>query len=85
MNADKDFDPTTVPIRPAATVMMVRDDADASGIEVFMLRRTGRASFAAGMYVFPGGRVDDVDHATEIAPFCRGLEDSDASRQLGIE
>ena len=85
MNADKDFDPTTVPVRPAATVMMVRDAADASGIEVFMLRRTGRASFAAGMYVFPGGRVDDVDHATEIAPFCRGLEDADASRQLGID
>ena len=85
MTADTDFDPTTVPIRPAATVMMVRDVTDGSGIEVFMLRRTGRASFAAGMYVFPGGRVDDVDHATEIAPFCRGLDDVDASRQLGID
>lgn len=49
-----------------------------------MLRRTGRASFAAGMYVFPGGRVDDVDHADEIAPFCRGLDDVDASLQLRI-
>ena len=82
-----DFDPTTVPVKPAATVMMVRDaDPDGSeGLEVFMLRRTGRASFAAGMYVFPGGRVDDVDHADEIAPFCKGLSDAAASAQLSIE
>ena len=77
-----DFDPTTVAIRNAATVMLVRDTDD--GPEVFMLRRTGRASFAAGMYVFPGGRVDDADHADEIEPFCSGLDDADASRQLGL-
>jgi len=78
----RDFDPTTVPIKAAATVMMVRDGE--TGLEVFMLRRTGRASFGAGMYVFPGGRVDDVDHADEIAPFCEGLDDVAASSQLGI-
>lgn len=81
-----DFDPTTVPIRPAATVMLVRDAVGGgAGLEVFMLRRTGRAAFAPGVYVFPGGRVDDVDHADEIAPFCQGLDDDDASRQLGID
>lgn len=81
-----DFDPTTVPISNAATVMLVRDATDGhAGIEVFMLRRTGRASFAAGMYVFPGGRVDDADGAAEIEPFCHGLDDADASRQLGLD
>ncbi|WP_420451629.1 NUDIX hydrolase [Ilumatobacter sp.] len=81
-----DFDPTTVPIRTAATVMLVRDAHDGEpGVEVFMLRRTGDAAFGAGMYVFPGGRVDDVDRADEIEPFCRGLDDADASRQLGID
>ena len=71
---DTPFDPTTVPIKAAATVMMVRDKilGGSEGLEVFMLRRTGRASFAAGMYVFPGGRVDDVDHADEIAPVLQG-------------
>ncbi len=84
---DTPFDPTTVPIKPAATVMMVRDKAldGPESLEVFMLRRTGRASFAAGMYVFPGGRVDDVDHADEIAPFCKGLTDDEASAQLSID
>ena len=80
-----DFDPTTVPIRDAATVMLVRDADGDPGVEVFMLRRTGKASFAAGMYVFPGGRVDDADGAGEIEPFCHGLDDADASRQLGLE
>ena len=81
--SDTDFDPTTVPIKAAATVMMVRDGEP--GLEVFMLRRTGKASFGAGMYVFPGGRVDDVDHADDIAPFCEGLDDAAASSQLGID
>lgn len=50
---------TEIPIRPAATVMLLRDTAD--GLEVFMLRRTNAAAFAGGMYVFPGGRVDATD------------------------
>ena len=79
------FDPATVDIRPAATVMLVRDVVDGDpGIEVFMMRRTGSASFAAGAYVFPGGRVDGIDGAAEIAPFCRGLDDAEASAQLGL-
>jgi 8-oxo-dGTP pyrophosphatase MutT (NUDIX family) len=62
----REFDPTTVPIRPAATVMLVRDasgESDAAGIEVFMLRRTLSAVFGSGMYVFPGGRVETSDGA----------------------
>lgn len=48
------------PIRPAATVILARDAA--AGYEIFMLKRTSQASFAGGMYVFPGGRVDGDDH-----------------------
>lgn len=77
-----DFDPTTVPVRPAATVMLVRDTDD--GLEVFMLRRTLQAVFAGGMYVFPGGRVDDADHADELEPICDGLDDATASGLLQI-
>jgi len=77
------FDPTTVPVRPAATVMLVRD-GDA-GLEVFMLRRTLSAAFASGMYVFPGGRVDDADHAEELEVICDGLDDTSASGILQIE
>ncbi|MEM1232281.1 MAG: NUDIX hydrolase, partial [Pseudomonadota bacterium] len=48
------------PIRPAATIIIVREAQPQ--FEIFMLRRTAGASFAGGMYVFPGGRVDGDDH-----------------------
>ena len=63
--------------------MLVRDAEP--GVEVFVLRRTAAAAFAAGMYVFPGGRVDDVDGALSIEPYCDGLDDATASARLGIE
>ncbi len=73
-----------VEARPAATVLLVRD-AEPSGVEVFVLRRTASAAFAAGMYVFPGGRVDDVDGAAALEPYCDGLDDATASARLGID
>ena len=79
-------DPSSVPIRPAATVMLVRDAHDgAPGVEVFMLRRTLRASFAGGAYVFPGGRVDLADGADAMEGVCDGLTDARASELLQIE
>jgi 8-oxo-dGTP pyrophosphatase MutT (NUDIX family) len=48
------------PIRPAATVILVREAL--VGFEIFMLKRTSAAAFAGGMYVFPGGRVYGDDH-----------------------
>jgi 8-oxo-dGTP pyrophosphatase MutT (NUDIX family) len=81
--SSEEFDPTTVPVKPAATVLLVRD-ADGGGVEVFMLRRTFNAAFASGMFVFPGGKVDDVDGVDEIAELCDGLTDSHASALLGI-
>jgi 8-oxo-dGTP pyrophosphatase MutT (NUDIX family) len=76
------FDPKTVPVRPAATVMLVRDGS--AGLEVFMLQRTLAAAFARGMYVFPGGRVDDADGASEVEAVTDGLTDREASDILRI-
>jgi 8-oxo-dGTP pyrophosphatase MutT (NUDIX family) len=58
------------PIRPAATIIVVRE-ANPS-YEIFMLKRTSRASFASGMYVFPGGRVDGDDHLHKYDVFRHG-------------
>lgn len=49
------------PVRPAATVIIAKDAKPQ--YEIFMLRRTHQAAFAGGMFVFPGGRVDEDDHA----------------------
>jgi 8-oxo-dGTP pyrophosphatase MutT (NUDIX family) len=64
-------------------VLLIRD-ADEGGIEVFMLRRTFSAAFASGMFVFPGGKVDDVDGMEDIAEICDGLTDAHASSLLGL-
>ena len=48
-----------VPVRDASTVALVRDGAD--GIEAWLLTRASQMVFAAGMSVFPGGRVDESD------------------------
>jgi len=50
------------PLRPAATVLLLRDGPD--GIEVLMTRRSMTASFAPGAYVFPGGGIDAADAQT---------------------
>ena len=50
--------------RGASTVLVVRDTAD--GPAVFVQRRVSTMAFAPSMYVFPGGGVDDEDHAAEL-------------------
>ena len=41
-----------------------------------MLKRTSSASFASGMYVFPGGRVDSDDHLHKYDAFRHGPTDA---------
>jgi 8-oxo-dGTP pyrophosphatase MutT (NUDIX family) len=50
-------EPVAVPT-PAATVIPLRDGPE--GLEVLLLRRNRRGQFG-GMWVFPGGKVDDAD------------------------
>jgi 8-oxo-dGTP pyrophosphatase MutT (NUDIX family) len=51
----------SVPVRPASTVVILRDGA--AGIEVFMVERRREIEFASGALVFPGGKVDAEDAA----------------------
>lgn len=74
----------TVPVRDAATVMLVRDRSGGAGVEVFMLRRNLNSDFVGGAYVFPGGGLDATDRAADLEPFCGGWTDEAASAVLGI-
>jgi 8-oxo-dGTP pyrophosphatase MutT (NUDIX family) len=47
------------PPKLAVSVILLRDAP--GGLEVFVQHRVSTMDFAAGMVVFPGGRVDDVD------------------------
>jgi 8-oxo-dGTP pyrophosphatase MutT (NUDIX family) len=73
---------TIQPIRPAATVILVRDAA--AGYEIFMLRRTSEAAFAGGMFVFPGGRVDGDDHLHLYDSLRVGPTDAQAPQQAAL-
>jgi 8-oxo-dGTP pyrophosphatase MutT (NUDIX family) len=56
---DRRVPPTEVAVpHPAATVIVLRDTDD--GLATLLLQREDRGAFA-GLWVFPGGRVDDVD------------------------
>lgn len=77
---------TIVP-RDAATVMIVRDGHAESGtsrLQVLMLQRNSRSGWVAGVHIFPGGAVDPEDGADEIARFCAGRDDAEASSALGV-
>ena len=52
MDADRPATP-----RQSATVIVLRDGA--GGLEVLMVRRNPAARFMGGMWVFPGGALDD--------------------------
>lgn len=60
--APPDLDPATIaPAVPAATTVLLRDGRD--GLEVLLVQRNAKLSFAGGMWVFPGGRLDPADYA----------------------
>lgn len=59
LQADGGWQPP--PVRDAATVVMVCDSPE--GLHIYLQRRVRTMAFAAGMYVFPGGRVDTEDRA----------------------
>lgn len=72
-------------VRPAATVVLLRDSTGASasgGIEVLLVRRSPNLVFYGGAWVFPGGRIDDADYGMQ-GPSGR-LSPVQAARQAGV-
>jgi 8-oxo-dGTP pyrophosphatase MutT (NUDIX family) len=68
------WDPEAI---PAATVVPLRDGPD--GLEVLMVRRDRDLTFAGGMWVFPGGRIDPEDHAEGADPAEAGPDEVEAA------
>jgi 8-oxo-dGTP pyrophosphatase MutT (NUDIX family) len=73
---------------PAATVVPLRDGQ--AGLEVLLLRRNSRGAFG-GMWVFPGGQVDDADLAgvedaggVPVAPGAGSGAEIDAARRAAV-
>ena len=65
--------PRARPVRPrdAATLLVYRPGP--RGLEVVMGRRSDKARFRPGVYVFPGGRLEAADHrVTPLSPLAPG-------------
>jgi 8-oxo-dGTP pyrophosphatase MutT (NUDIX family) len=73
----------TTTIRPAATVILMRDIAE-DGFEILMVKQSSRSAFGS-IYVFPGGKLDPEDSDNELYSYCKDMNDAEASRKLGIE
>ena len=54
---------TTPPV-DAASVLLLRDSDE--GLQVLLMRRAQASQVLGGAYVFPGGKVDDADHAPPV-------------------
>ena len=52
----------TVPVRAAATIMLLRETPS---LEVLMVRRNYQIDFFSGAMVFPGGKVAEDDFSEE--------------------
>jgi 8-oxo-dGTP pyrophosphatase MutT (NUDIX family) len=70
-----------VPLERAATVVLLRDGV--AGLETLVLRRDAGLTFAGGMWVFPGGRLDPGDYAIGVDPEAASLDDVLAAARRG--
>lgn len=69
------------PPRPAATVILVRDAPQASGIQVLLLKRASSKDQTSGAWVFPGGVLEPGDLEAAASD---DLSDAQASSRLGL-
>lgn len=73
--------PPVIP-SPAATLVLLRDRRGGPA-EILLIQRHGKSKFAAGDYVFAGGKVEADDIPEDVERFCRGLTPEEASARLG--
>jgi 8-oxo-dGTP pyrophosphatase MutT (NUDIX family) len=70
------------PAHPAATVVLLRDGRH--GPEAYLQRRPLSMGFAGGLWVFPGGRVDDADRDPAVDASWAGPSPSAWAGRLGL-
>jgi 8-oxo-dGTP pyrophosphatase MutT (NUDIX family) len=69
---------------PASTVVLVRPDSKGN-FEILMNRRPEKMDTYAGVYVFPGGRVEKGDWSAKMMALTCGLSPSAAQEQLAAD
>jgi 8-oxo-dGTP pyrophosphatase MutT (NUDIX family) len=69
---------------PAATLVLLRD-RPAGGVECLLMRRHLKSKFAAGDFVFPGGKIEADDLPDDAVGWCRSFDVKTAARRLDLE
>ena len=69
---------------PAATLVLLRDHPQ-QGLQVLLIQRHRASTFAAGDYVFPGGKIEVDDNPPDAVRWCVGLDRARAARVLGLD
>src|SRR5260370_28099550 len=81
----------TVPVRPsratpaAAAPLVLLRDRPSGGFDVLLMQRHRASTFAAGDFVFPGGKIEPDDAPANAAAWCAGPDPGEAGRVLGLE
>jgi len=75
--------PAVIPV-PAATLVLLRD-RPAGGFEILLMQRHAKSKFAAGDYVFPGGKLTVEDNPPDAIRWCAGLNPEVAAKTLALE
>ncbi len=65
-----------VKLKDAATIILLRNSPDplVTGFEVLMVLRSPVSKFLPGLYVFPGGGVEEADCLPETEALCAGMD-----------
>jgi len=67
--------------RPAASLILVRDSV--SGLQTYLLKRSGKSKFFPGSFVFPGGAVDEDDRAFQFWKYHLDLSMEEVEHRFG--
>ena len=73
------------PVHPAATLVLVRDSP--RGIEALLVQRSESVRHMGGMWVFPGGRVEESDYPADRDDFeaARMAATRETREEAGLE
>jgi len=73
------------PVYPAATVVLVRDGED--GLEALLVQRNKAVKHMGGMWVFPGGKVDEQDYPADRDDYTAALNAAirETREEAGLE
>src|SRR5690625_238839 len=72
-----------VPVRPAATLVVLREASD--DLETLLLHRNRRLSFGGGQWVFPGGAVEPADEAGSEEQTARRAAVRETREECGLQ